>query len=324
MKKFLCGTMAAMMLFTSTAFADTTANVFIGDKLVNYTDQVPVIINDRTYVPIRDVFEAAGFEVNWNAETKTVTINNEYCQIMLFVPTNGMLTLDTKYDFEYETLENPIQIVNGRTLLPLREILESVNYKLDWDAETKSAYVKDENDYDELKASREKLEALFSKEQFKVDESKPKGELTKEEYAYLENFINILADVEKMDETMNFSDELDKMTPEQAVLLKKTINGYLSKLSDVECPESLEGMEDGLKELVDSLFDNFEEIAEATQANPDNQELSLMTGLSLIVSLAVKADNAFAPVDKICRERNIDLNSVFGDKLDGNITDSLF
>ena len=34
----------------------------------------PMIINDRTYVPIRFVAEELGAEVQWNEETKTVTI----------------------------------------------------------------------------------------------------------------------------------------------------------------------------------------------------------------------------------------------------------
>ena len=34
----------------------------------------PEIINDRTYVPIRFVAEELGAEVQWNEETKTVTI----------------------------------------------------------------------------------------------------------------------------------------------------------------------------------------------------------------------------------------------------------
>ena len=34
----------------------------------------PEIINDRTYVPIRFVAEELGADVQWNEETKTVTI----------------------------------------------------------------------------------------------------------------------------------------------------------------------------------------------------------------------------------------------------------
>ena len=182
MKRFLCASLAAIMMFSSTAFA-ADANVFIGDKLVEYTDQSPIIINDRTYIPIRDVFEALEYEVDWNAENKIVEISNDYYNLMLFTKTNTMLTVDSSLAFDYKNLENPVQIVNGRTMLPLREILESANYSLGWDAETKSAIVTDTNDYTALDAQKEKLEGLFETESYKYDPSKPSEELTDEEYA---------------------------------------------------------------------------------------------------------------------------------------------
>ena len=45
----------------------------IGKTLEKY-GVAPTIINDRTYVPIRFVAEELGAEVQWNEETKTVTI----------------------------------------------------------------------------------------------------------------------------------------------------------------------------------------------------------------------------------------------------------
>ena len=38
-------------------------------------DTDAVIIDDKTYVPLRGVFEAAGAEVSWNEETQTAGIN---------------------------------------------------------------------------------------------------------------------------------------------------------------------------------------------------------------------------------------------------------
>lgn len=63
MKRFIAIALATVMMSTSMVFADTNANVFVGDNLVTYSDQQPVIINERTYVPIRDVFEKMGFRL---------------------------------------------------------------------------------------------------------------------------------------------------------------------------------------------------------------------------------------------------------------------
>jgi len=40
-------------------------------------DQLPVIVNDRTLVPVRWIFEHMGFNVDWSEETETATLVNE-------------------------------------------------------------------------------------------------------------------------------------------------------------------------------------------------------------------------------------------------------
>ena len=36
-------------------------------------DTVPVICEDRTYIPLRYAAEALGYKVNWNSSTRTAT-----------------------------------------------------------------------------------------------------------------------------------------------------------------------------------------------------------------------------------------------------------
>ena len=40
-------------------------------------DTAPIIVNDRTLVPLRAVSEAFDYDVNWDEDTKTVTISKE-------------------------------------------------------------------------------------------------------------------------------------------------------------------------------------------------------------------------------------------------------
>lgn len=63
--------------------AGTTVNLTVGlpeayinDSLLTL-DQPPVIVNDRTLVPIRFVSEALGAKVDWDAASRTVRINSE-------------------------------------------------------------------------------------------------------------------------------------------------------------------------------------------------------------------------------------------------------
>ncbi len=63
---------------------DTEINLQIGNKTACKNGTVinlsvsPVIINGRTYVPLRFVAESFGAEVNWNSSTKVVTINSSF------------------------------------------------------------------------------------------------------------------------------------------------------------------------------------------------------------------------------------------------------
>ena len=50
-----------------------TIEMTVGVTLEKY-GVAPVIMNDRTYVPIRFVAEELGATVDWTAETQTITI----------------------------------------------------------------------------------------------------------------------------------------------------------------------------------------------------------------------------------------------------------
>ena len=58
-------------------------------------DTAPIIVNDRTLVPLRAVSEAFDYDVEWNGDTKTVTISKE-------IPT-------TEYDILYGRLKVEIK-----------------------------------------------------------------------------------------------------------------------------------------------------------------------------------------------------------------------
>ena len=54
-------------------FADDAINVTVNGQAVTFTDQAPVIVDGRTLVPVRGVFEALGFTAEWNGDTRTAT-----------------------------------------------------------------------------------------------------------------------------------------------------------------------------------------------------------------------------------------------------------
>jgi len=121
-----------------------------GKKII--FDQPPIIVDGRTLVPLRAIFEAMGATVEWNESTKTAT---GYGKLGYNVTvTEGS---DTAYidGFPYR-LDVPVKNYNGRLLAPARFVAEAFGGYVSWDAETKtvkiqslSADVSDNRSYDE-------------------------------------------------------------------------------------------------------------------------------------------------------------------------------
>lgn len=111
----------------------TPANVTVlleGEKLE--FSQEPVIVNGRTLVPLRAIFEALGADIDWNGDTKTVTATKESDTVKL--------TIDNSIAYKNSdsiTLEAPPIIVNGNTMVPARFIAESFGLEVGWDANTR-------------------------------------------------------------------------------------------------------------------------------------------------------------------------------------------
>ena len=69
-RKIVFACMISALLLSQSAMA--APNVEVNGTQI---DTDAVIIDDKTYVPLRGVFEAAGAEVSWNEETQTAGIN---------------------------------------------------------------------------------------------------------------------------------------------------------------------------------------------------------------------------------------------------------
>ena len=106
-------------------------NVTINGSRVIFTDQPPIIINDRTLVPVRGVFENMGFEVDWEASTSTATIINGEISISIVSGANTFIA-----NGQTIVPDVPQQIVNDRLMLPLRAISESANVEVNWNEAT--------------------------------------------------------------------------------------------------------------------------------------------------------------------------------------------
>lgn len=115
----------------SRVFADDI-KVYVNDNRVDF-DVNPIIENGRTLVPLRAIFVALGAVVEWNEDTNTAVATLNGDTVRIAIGSNVLYKNDTAVE-----LDVPAQIVEERTLVPLRAVSESFDAKVDWDEATGS------------------------------------------------------------------------------------------------------------------------------------------------------------------------------------------
>lgn len=98
--------------------------------------QAPVIVNSRTMVPLRAIFETMGAQVDWNEETRTVTAVRGDVTVSLAIDSDQLYVNGTAV-----TIDTPAQIINNRTMVPVRAIAESFNCEVDWNEDARRVYI---------------------------------------------------------------------------------------------------------------------------------------------------------------------------------------
>ena len=91
-------------------------------------DVAPVIVNDRTMVPLRAIAEGLLADVAWDGVTRTVTIKLGEDTVAVVID-SSVMTVNGKA----VTLDAPAFISNDRTMVPLRAISEAFDADVVWD-----------------------------------------------------------------------------------------------------------------------------------------------------------------------------------------------
>ncbi len=99
-------------------------------------DAIPYVVDGSTLVPIRVISQMANADVEWNEETREVTFYDEFDMIVVQIG-NKIATVN---GYEIEMPVAP-EINNGRALVPLRFISESLYADVEYDAETKKIFI---------------------------------------------------------------------------------------------------------------------------------------------------------------------------------------
>jgi hypothetical protein len=92
---------------------------------------MPVLSSGRTMLPIRAVIEALGGVIEWDNDTFTTTIKIDNKVIKIKVGDKVAYVNGAA-----KTLDVPAQLINQRTMLPLRFVMENLGGTVTWDDNT--------------------------------------------------------------------------------------------------------------------------------------------------------------------------------------------
>lgn len=125
--------LAAACLFNAAVFAEGEITVLVDNTAVE-SDVPAQIISDRAMLPFRAIFEKFGADVDWDGEYQIITAVKGATVLNLRIdkPIMVRIDLDTQ-EMEQITLDVPPQIVNDRTMVPVRAVMEALEANVDWD-----------------------------------------------------------------------------------------------------------------------------------------------------------------------------------------------
>lgn len=120
------------------------ANVLVNGSPIQ-SDFTPYVTKGRTFVPVRELTEGLGAEVNWDGENMTVDIKFGEKTILLKI-NSDVTYVDGKKKIVEEDQVPKLALyssprVETKTMIPLRFVSETLGYNVSWDEKTSTVLI---------------------------------------------------------------------------------------------------------------------------------------------------------------------------------------
>ncbi len=96
----------------------------------------PILLNNRTLLPIRAVIEAMGGSVEWNNDERIVTLTLGERKLHLRIDSSTIWDSGKSYVLDAAPI-----IVGGRTMVPVRAVVEYFGADVEWDGATSTVTI---------------------------------------------------------------------------------------------------------------------------------------------------------------------------------------
>ena len=116
------------------------AKVRIDGKLLAFDDQYPLLetIEGETYtmIPVRGISAALNAKVDWDGDKQEITVKKGGDEVVMYLDSDVAYINDTPI-----TLDAPATLMNNRTMVPLRFVMEAFNVTVDWNGDTRTVEI---------------------------------------------------------------------------------------------------------------------------------------------------------------------------------------
>lgn len=140
-------------------------SVYVDDEQVLFEEQQPVIINERTMIPVRGVLEKMGKTVEWDGDSRSITVSDGQKTVLLTVG-NEIIEIADDNDVRTVTLDTAPVIINDKALLPIRAVAEEFGAFVYWQDSIRSVIITTEVYPDKLAQ-----EETYLGDSYRIDET---------------------------------------------------------------------------------------------------------------------------------------------------------
>ena len=102
----------------------------------------PLIKNNRTLVPIRSIIEEMGGKIDWDSTERKVSISLNGKTVELWIDKDI-----ARVNGEDKKLDAAAEVINERTMIPVRFASENLGLFVNWDSDAKSIGISNFNDF---------------------------------------------------------------------------------------------------------------------------------------------------------------------------------
>ncbi len=135
MKKIICIAVCFAALLSFIVSLANNVTLYLDGNEV-FCSPPPCIIDGRTFIPARAVFQEMGAKIDWDGEKKQVTVDYNDIKIEMTIGSKVSVVNGEKISSEVAPL-----IISDRTMIPLRFVGETLKANVFWDEKNYAAHV---------------------------------------------------------------------------------------------------------------------------------------------------------------------------------------